>query len=108
MESWEAFIVFCRTEVDYKIKYDEKVKRESAIPKFISVIGSIDEPQYFMVDFDNITYKIFTLAKAIDIVSLVNQQKENLPPQYINNNIHIYTHINTYTYRYIHFDILRK
>lgn len=67
IESWNAFVVVCRTEVEYKEMYDEKVKRESAIPPFISVIGSMDDPHYFMVDFENITYKLYSFAKAIDV-----------------------------------------
>lgn len=66
-ESRDAFIVYCATEIAYKEHYNEKVKRESSVTPYISIIGSLTEPKQIMIDFENITYTVFTLEKAIDI-----------------------------------------
>lgn len=60
-------MVVCQTETEYKEMYDCKVKAESSVAPYISLIGSVLEPQYFMVDFENITYKLFKFSKALDI-----------------------------------------
>lgn len=66
-ESREAFIAVCPTEAAYREKYDAKVKLESSIPPFMTVIGTLNNFQYVMLDFDNITYKLHSLAKAVDV-----------------------------------------
>ncbi|XP_036319129.1 uncharacterized protein LOC118733709 [Rhagoletis pomonella] len=66
-ESLDSFMVVCATETEYKQMYDCKVQAESSIAPFISLIGTLDEPQSFMIDFDNIIYKVFNFAKAVDI-----------------------------------------
>lgn len=65
-ESRKAFMQVCQTETEYKQIYDNKVTAESSVPPYISLIGSVYEPQYFMVDFENITYKFFTFSKALE------------------------------------------
>lgn len=66
-ESREAFVMICKTEADYKQMFDRKVEIEVSVPPYISLIGSVEQPQYFMVDFENITYKCFKFAKALEI-----------------------------------------
>lgn len=66
-ESRNAFILVCATDVEYKEMYDSKVKEESSVASYISIIGSLNEPLIFMVDFENIAYKVFSLAKAMDV-----------------------------------------
>lgn len=60
-------MVVCKTETEYKETYDSKVGAESSVAPYISLIGSVKEPQYFMVDFENITYKFFKFSKALDV-----------------------------------------
>lgn len=57
----------CTTEAEYKQMYDAKVDAESSVPPYISLIGSLYAPRYFMVDFENIAYKFFSFSKALDI-----------------------------------------
>lgn len=66
-ESRDAFMVICKTEVEYKEHYDNKVTNESAVPPYISIIGSLQDPSAIMCDFENMNFKFFSLAKAIDI-----------------------------------------
>lgn len=66
-ESQDSFILTCATETEYKQKYDEKVNTESSVAPFMTLIGTLENYRYIMVDFDNITYKFHSLAKAIDI-----------------------------------------
>lgn len=66
-ESRNAFLLICSTESEYKEMYDSKVKEESCVAPYISLIGTIFEPKYFLVDFENITYKIFDFARALDV-----------------------------------------
>lgn len=57
----------CTTEPEYKQMYDSRVEAESSVPPFISLIGSLLQPRVFMVDFENITYKFYSFAKALDV-----------------------------------------
>lgn len=66
-ESRKSFMMVCQTEAEYKGMYDSKVTAESSVPPFISLIGSVFEPQYFMVDYDNISYKFFKFSRALEI-----------------------------------------
>lgn len=66
-ESRRAFMMVCQTEAEYRQLYDNKVEGEGSVPPYISLIGSVQEPQYFMVDFENITYKFFKFSKALEI-----------------------------------------
>lgn len=66
-ESRNAFLLICSTESGYKEMYDSRVKEESCVAPYISLIGTIFEPQYLLVDFENITYKIFDFARALDV-----------------------------------------
>lgn len=66
-ESRNAFMLVCPTESDYKIMYDSKVKEESCVAPYISIIGTMFDPEYFLIDFENITYKVFDFARALDL-----------------------------------------
>lgn len=67
-DSRDAFIEVCSTDTEYKSHYNTKVNSNSSIPPYITIIGSLINPEYIMCDFENITYKMFTLKKkAIDI-----------------------------------------
>lgn len=66
-DSQEAFIAICPTETLYKEQFNAKVDRESAMPPFITIIGTLLEPETIIVDFENIMYKIHSISKAIDI-----------------------------------------
>lgn len=66
-ESREAFMQICATEIEYRQMYDSKVKDQSCVAPFISLIGSLEAPNYFMVDFENISYKLFSFARAVDV-----------------------------------------
>lgn len=59
--------MICQNETDYKQFYDNKVQMEGSVAPYISVIGSAQEPEYYLVDFDNIAYKCFQFSKALDI-----------------------------------------
>lgn len=60
-------MAICATETEYKEKYDEKVNAEKFVAPFISVIGSLEDPKFFMVDFENMTFKVFDFVRALDI-----------------------------------------
>lgn len=66
-ESRDGFIMVCETEALYKENYDAKVARESSVPPYITIVGSLLEPKTILVDFENIMYKMHSLPKAIDI-----------------------------------------
>lgn len=66
-ESRDSFIMVCETEALYKENYDAKVARESSVPPYITIIGSLLEPKTILCDFENIMYKMHSLPKAIDI-----------------------------------------
>lgn len=66
-DSREAFIMVCETETLYKEYYDSKVKRESSVPPYITIVGTLLEPKTIICDFENIMYKFSSLPKAIDI-----------------------------------------
>lgn len=66
-DSQEAFIMECASQAVYKEVFNAKVSNESGMPPFITIIGSIWEPQEILVDFENITYKLNSLVKAIDV-----------------------------------------
>lgn len=67
MWSESTFLLVCSTEIEYKEKYDSKLKHNSQIAPYISLIGTLDEPQYFMIDFENLSYKVFSFSRALDI-----------------------------------------
>lgn len=66
-ESRDGFITVCETEALYKENYDAKVARESSVPPYITIVGSLLEPKTIFCDFENIMYKFHSLPKAIDI-----------------------------------------
>lgn len=66
-ESQNAFLQVCATEADYKEKYNSRVSGEKCIAPYISLIGNLNEPEYFMIDFENISYKIMNFARALDV-----------------------------------------
>lgn len=66
-ESRDAFVVICATEVEYKEYYDRKVGLQSAIPPYITIVGTLTQPISIMCDFENISHKFFSLPKAMDI-----------------------------------------
>lgn len=66
-DAQNAFLVICATEVMYKEMYDMKVKQQSSVPPCISIIGTMLDPKEVFIDFENVTYKVNTVAKAIDI-----------------------------------------
>lgn len=66
-DSQENFIAICQTEQSYKEAYDFKVKKNSSVPPFISIVGSLLQPKTILVDYDNIMYQMQSLPKAIDI-----------------------------------------
>lgn len=66
-ESRVAFIAVCETETLYKEHYDSKVTRESSVPPYITIIGTLLNPKTIICDFENMTYKFNSLPKAIDI-----------------------------------------
>lgn len=66
-ESRESFIIICPTEVAYKEQYDARISKYSSIPPYISIIGTLTNPSTIMCDFENITYKFYSLTKAVDI-----------------------------------------
>lgn len=57
----------CATEMEYKQSYEAKLKADSSIAPFISLIGSLENPTAFMIDFENITFKLFNFARALDV-----------------------------------------
>lgn len=66
-ECQDAFIVICETEGSYKEFYDSKVSQESSVPPYISIIGTLLDQKTIIIDFENITFKMNSLPKAIDI-----------------------------------------
>lgn len=64
-ESQNAFLRICAT--DYKEKYNSRVDGDKYIAPYISLIGTLYEPEYFMVDFENISYKFMHFARALDV-----------------------------------------
>lgn len=66
-ESREAFIFVCETESLYKEHYHDKVAKESSVPPYITIIGTLLDPKTVLCDFENIMYKVYSLPKAIDI-----------------------------------------
>lgn len=66
-ESRNAFMMIYATDVEYKQKYGSKLKAETSIAPYITIIGTLNNPVAFMVDFDNISYKLYSLGKAIDV-----------------------------------------
>lgn len=57
----------CATETEYKQIYDSKVIAESSVAPYISLIGTMKNPKAIMVDFENMSFKIFSFAKALDV-----------------------------------------
>lgn len=66
-DSQDSFMSVIATETEYKKMYDSKLLAESSIAPFISLIGSLEEPQSFTVNFENITYKFSNFSKAMDV-----------------------------------------
>lgn len=66
-ESRDAFMRVCATETDYKQIYASKVIAESSVAPYMSLIGTLKNPKAFMVDFENMSFKIFGFAKALDV-----------------------------------------
>lgn len=66
-ESQEAFIMFCETETIYEEYVKTKILSESAIPPYITIVGSLLQPKTFFVGFENTTYELPSLVKAIDV-----------------------------------------
>lgn len=61
-ESRDAFMVVCETEALYKEHYDGKVARESSVPPYISVVGTLLKPKIILCDFENMMYKFDNLT----------------------------------------------
>lgn len=66
-ESRNSFLRVCATETEYKQFYDAKVDAESFVAPFISLIGSLNDPKLYMVDFDDMTFKFFDFGRALDV-----------------------------------------
>lgn len=64
-DSQDGFIVTCDTEALYKEHYNLKVAQQSSMPPYITIIGSLLEPIDIFCDFENISYKMYSLSKAI-------------------------------------------
>lgn len=109
-ESKNSFMLICASEIEYKEKYDAKVQHESSTAPFLSLIGTLEDPQSFMVDFENITYKFYSFEKALDVCfkayyvfniaypeacdsmwEFVNQQFYKLPGQNVQTKPGIHT-----------------
>lgn len=66
MESRDAFMAFHPTTLQY-IEIRNDTAKHGTIPPMVNVIGEIFDPKEIIVDFDNISYKFFSIAKAVDI-----------------------------------------
>lgn len=66
-EAQDAFITICPSEAIYKEMYNAKVAKESGMPPYITIIGTMLEPKDIIIDFENVMYKMQSLSKAIDI-----------------------------------------
>lgn len=60
-------MTICATDIEYKQSYDARVKAELSVAPYISLIGSLENPSAYMGDFENITYKFFDFARALDV-----------------------------------------
>lgn len=65
-EAREAFIVVYATETLYKEHFEAKIKKES-VPPYISIIGSLSNPEKIIGGFENIKYEFNSITRAIDI-----------------------------------------
>lgn len=95
-DAQDAFITFCDTEEGYKENLDCKIQRESSVPPFITIIGSVFDPKTILCDFENITYKFSSLPKAID-VAFKTYHLFNL--EYATAARHMWQFINNYFYK---------
>ncbi|XP_055632090.1 uncharacterized protein LOC129771953 [Toxorhynchites rutilus septentrionalis] len=66
-ESRDAFLIKCTNETDLNEKVSIKLAKESSVSPYIFIVGSLNQAQAFIVNFENITYKFHSLTKAIDI-----------------------------------------
>lgn len=66
MESRDSFIAYHPTQTSYFENRNELAKSGS-IPPMLNIIGDIFAPVEIYVDYDNISYKFFSMGKAIDI-----------------------------------------
>lgn len=66
-ESQDSFMSICATETEYNQIRNSKLVAESSNSPSILLVGSLEEPQSFMVCFENVTYKFCHFSKAIDV-----------------------------------------
>lgn len=66
MESRDAFMAYYPTTNAY-VESRNAFLKNASIPPMVNVIGEIFDPKDIYVDFDDVSYKFHSIAKAIDI-----------------------------------------
>lgn len=102
-DSQEAFIVVCETETIYQEYSNAKVTKDLSVPPYITIIGNLLEPKSVLCNFANITYKMYSLPRAIDICfkiyhlfSIKYSPAARLMWQFINKQFYGIKDANTY------------